>query len=127
MSSPASQPVQPNHSRPWRTSLLSARSSVPPQMSSAAGRGAGLYRANCSACHGDSLAGTSLGPSLLDDRYQADQLSDDAIRLAIRTGVEPTTDEFGAMPGNAMLRDAQIDEIISFVRSQQPAATPTTP
>ena len=54
-------------------------------------------------------------------------MSDDAIRLAIRTGVEPTTDEFGAMPGNAMLRDAQIDEIISFVRSQQRAATPTTP
>ncbi len=94
---------------------------------SAAGRGAGLYRANCSACHGDALAGTSLGPSLLDERYQVDQLSDAEIRQAIRTGVEPTTDEFGAMPGNAILRDAQVNEIVTFVRSQQRAATPTTP
>jgi len=94
---------------------------------SAAGRGSGLYRANCSACHGDSLAGTSLGPSLLDDRYRVGQLSDDAIRQAIRTGVEPSSDEFGAMPGNAVLRDAQVDEIITFVRSQQRAAAPTTP
>jgi mono/diheme cytochrome c family protein len=92
---------------------------------SAAGRGAGLYRANCSACHGDSLGGTSLGPSLLDDRYR--QLSDDAIRTAIRAGVEPGSDEFGAMPGNAMLRDTQVDEIITFVRSQQRAAASTPP
>ncbi len=94
---------------------------------SAAGRGSGLFRANCSACHGGSLEGTSLGPSLLEDRFRIDQLSDVEMRQAIRAGVEPTTDEFGAMPGNAVLRDAQIDEIIAFVRSQQLAATTATP
>lgn len=88
---------------------------------SAGDRGSGLYEANCSACHGDDLAGTSRGPSLLDDRYRPDQLSDAEIRSAIRNGVEPSGDEFDAMPGNAVLRDAQVNEIIAFVRAEQRA------
>jgi mono/diheme cytochrome c family protein len=86
---------------------------------SAGDRGARPYAANCAVCHGDALQGTSRGPSLLDPAYLSSELSDAAVRSAIRDGVEQNRWEFGAMPANGALRDAQINEIIAFVRAGQ--------
>jgi mono/diheme cytochrome c family protein len=85
---------------------------------SAAERGERTFRANCAACHGTDLAGTSLGPSLVD----TGELSDAEMRSVIREGVPDTGGEFGGMPGNAVLRDVQIAEIVAHVRAQQRAA-----
>lgn len=84
---------------------------------SAGERGERAYRANCAACHADDLGGTSLGPTLLDPDVAS--LSDAEMRDVIRNGVEDSGSGFGAMPGNGVLRDAQVTEIIAFVRSQQ--------
>jgi mono/diheme cytochrome c family protein len=86
---------------------------------SAGNRGARPYAANCAVCHGDALQGTSRGPSLLDPAYASSELSDAAMRNAIRNGVEQNRWEFGAMPANGALRDAQVNEIIAFVRAGQ--------
>jgi mono/diheme cytochrome c family protein len=87
---------------------------------SASDRGERAFRANCAACHGGDLAGTSLGPSLLGSDQEA--LSDAELRLVIREGVADTGGEFAGMPGNSVLRDAQVNEIIAYVRTAQQAA-----
>ena len=86
---------------------------------SAAGRGAAIYRANCSACHGDDLRGAATGPSLLLTIYGPDELSDEAIRDAVRNGVAEQRFELGEMPANGALGDQQIDLIIDHIRSVQ--------
>ena len=85
----------------------------------AGGRGEAIYRANCSACHGDDLRGASTGPSLLYDIYGPDQLTDAGITDAIRNGVEEQRWNFGEMPANGALGDSQIDQIIAHIRSVQ--------
>lgn len=90
---------------------------------SAAARGAGLYRANCAACHGDDLRGGSRGPSLLEDVYLEDRLSDADVAAAIRNGVEERLWDFGPMPAAGGLSDAQVREIVAHVRAEQRAAT----
>jgi mono/diheme cytochrome c family protein len=86
---------------------------------SAAARGAGLYRANCAACHGDDLRGGSRGPSLREDAYLEDQLSDVEMASAIRNGVEERLWDFGPMPAAGGLSDAQVREIVAYVRAEQ--------
>jgi len=90
------------------------------------GRGAAIYGANCASCHGGALEGTDRGPALVDPIY--DGLTDADMRTAVRNGVEETRWEFGPMPAMGGLSDAQIDEIVAFVRaSRTRAVTVTTP
>ena len=86
------------------------------------GRGAAIYGANCAQCHGDDLAGSDRGPSLLEPVYGPDQLSDAEVADAIRSGVDEELWEFGPMPGNGAITDAQIEAIIAFVRAEQTGA-----
>ena len=83
---------------------------------SAGGRGAGAYGANCAVCHGGDAEGASRGPSLVDPVYEG--LSDADIRSAIRNGVEQQHFDFGPMPANAVQEDAQVDELIAFIRER---------
>jgi mono/diheme cytochrome c family protein len=83
------------------------------------GRGEAVYGANCAQCHGADLAGTDRGPSLLDPIYGPDQLSDAAVADAIRNGVDEQRWEFGPMPANGAITDAQIEAIIAFLRAEQ--------
>jgi mono/diheme cytochrome c family protein len=88
---------------------------------SAAGRGAGAYRANCAACHGAALEGTARGPSLLEPSAVA--LTDAEMAIIVRDGIDDSGDGvWRGMPGNGALRDAQVNEIVAFVRSEQRAA-----
>ena len=92
----------------------------------AGGRGGAIFGANCASCHGAALEGSDLGPSLLDPMYASDQMSDDRFRSAVRNGVEETRWEFGPMPAMGGLGDAQIDELLGFVRASQEAGTTVT-
>lgn len=87
-------------------------------------RGAAIYGANCAQCHGDDLAGTDRGPSLLEPISGPDQLSDGAIADAIRNGVDEELWEFGPMPANGAITDPQIEAIVAFVRAQQSGEQP---
>jgi mono/diheme cytochrome c family protein len=83
------------------------------------GRGEAIYGANCAQCHGDDLAGTDRGPSLLEPIYGPDQLSDAEVADAIRNGVDEELWEFGPMPANGAISDAQIEAILAFLRAEQ--------
>ena len=89
----------------------------------ASGRGAALYQANCAACHGAELEGSSRGPSLLDPMYVSPDFPDAEIADAIRNGVDSGGD-FGAMEAIGRLSDEQIALIIAFIREQQGATIP---
>mgnify|MGYP001823860090 FL=1 len=88
------------------------------------GRGEAIYGANCAQCHGADLSGSDRGPSLLEPVYGPGQLSDADVADAIRSGVDEELWEFGPMPGNGAITDAQIEAIIAFVRARQAGELP---
>jgi mono/diheme cytochrome c family protein len=69
-----------------------------------------LFATTCSFCHSDGGRAAGRGPQLMDS-----QKSDDFIRDRIKTGKQ------GAMPAfGETLSDAQIDEIVKYIRSLKP-------
>jgi mono/diheme cytochrome c family protein len=82
-------------------------------------RGEAIYGGSCAQCHGADLRGTERGPSLLEPIYGPDQLSDAEFADAIRNGVDEERWDFGPMPANGAISDAQIEAILAFVRAEQ--------
>lgn len=78
--------------------------------------------ATCATCHGADLRGTSMGPPLLDEVYVPSHHPDEAIRRAVRNGVQPHHWDFGPMPPLPHLDDDDIDALIAYVRDTQRAA-----
>jgi mono/diheme cytochrome c family protein len=69
-----------------------------------------LFATTCGFCHSDGGRAAGRGPQLMDSPR-----SDDYIRSRIKTGKE------GAMPAfGSVFSDAQIDEIIKYIRSMKP-------
>lgn len=82
-------------------------------------RGAELYEANCASCHGPDLRGTERGPSHLSIVYEPAHHPDDSFRSAIANGAGQHHWNFGNMPAVPGLSDADVDEIIAHIRSEQ--------
>ena len=69
-----------------------------------------LFASTCGWCHSDGGRVAGKGPQLMDSPR-----SDDYLRTRIKVGKE------GAMPGfGSAFSDAQIDEIIKYIRSLKP-------
>ncbi len=69
-----------------------------------------LFATTCGWCHSDAGRAAGKGPQLMNT-----QRSDDFIRNRIKNGKE------GAMPAfGAMFNDAQIDQIIKYIRELKP-------
>jgi mono/diheme cytochrome c family protein len=69
-----------------------------------------LFASTCGWCHSDAGRAAGKGPQLMDSPR-----SDDYIRNRIKTGKQ------GAMPAfGEAFSDAQIDEIIKYIRSLKP-------
>ncbi len=69
-----------------------------------------LFATTCGWCHSDGGRAAGKGPQLMDTKHD-----DDFIRNRIKNGKE------GAMPAfGAMFSDAQIDEIIKYIRGLKP-------
>jgi mono/diheme cytochrome c family protein len=69
-----------------------------------------LFASTCGWCHSDGGRAAGKGPQLMDS-----QRSDDYIRNRIKTGKQ------GAMPAfDQSFSDAQIDEIIKYIRTLKP-------
>ena len=83
--------------------------------------GAELYADNCARCHGADLRGTDLGPPHLDPVYEPSHHGDAAFHLAVQRGVRQHHWDFGPMPPIEGLTEAQVDDIIAFVRQEQRA------
>jgi mono/diheme cytochrome c family protein len=70
----------------------------------------GLFASTCGWCHSDGGRATGKGPQLMDS-----QRDDDYLKNRIKMGKE------GAMPAfGAAFNDAQIDEIVKYIRSLKP-------
>ena len=71
-----------------------------------------LFATTCGWCHSEGGRAAGKGPQLMDSTRD-----DDFIRNRIKNGKE------GAMPGfGAAFSDAQIDEIVKYIRSLKPRA-----
>jgi mono/diheme cytochrome c family protein len=69
-----------------------------------------LFATTCGWCHSDAGRAAGKGPQLMNT-----QRSDDFIRNRIKNGKE------GAMPAfGSMFNDAQIDQIIKYIRDLKP-------
>jgi len=79
----------------------------------------GAYVENCASCHGADAAGSARGPSLLDPAYAPEALSDREFRLAILRGRRARLWDYGDMPAIAGLDDAEIAELVRFIRDLQ--------
>jgi mono/diheme cytochrome c family protein len=69
-----------------------------------------LFASTCGFCHSDGGRAAGRGPQLMDSPR-----SDDFIRSRIRTGKEGSMPAFGSA-----FSDAQIDEIVKYIRSLKP-------
>ena len=69
-----------------------------------------LFASTCGFCHSDGGRAAGKGPQLMDTKRD-----DDFIRNRIKNGKE------GAMPAfGSLLNDAQIDQIIKYIRDLKP-------
>jgi len=79
-------------------------------------KGDELFHARCAGCHGVEASGTLMGPSFLDKIYVPNHHSDASFHLAVRNGVRAHHFKFGNMPKIPGLSEAEVIEIIRYVR-----------
>ncbi len=84
--------------------------------------GADLFEDNCARCHGRAAAGGPGGPPLVHPIYHPGHHADAAFHLAVRQGVRAHHWSFGNMPAIPGLSEAEVDQIIAYVRALQVAA-----
>lgn len=86
---------------------------------SAESDGATVYQARCASCHGEDLRGTDTGPSQLSIVYEPNHHGDNSYRSAIRNGAPQHHWRFGNMPAVEDITDDQIEQVITYIRTQQ--------
>ncbi|WP_370325408.1 cytochrome c [Euzebya sp.] len=77
------------------------------------------YARSCAVCHGEDASGTARGPSFLSDIYVPSHHADAAFLSAVRNGVPAHHWDFGPMPPVPSLSDADVADIVAWVRAQQ--------
>lgn len=93
-----------------------------PELSAAAQMGETIFNAKCAACHGENAAGVDgAGPPLVHKIYEPSHHGDMAFMLAPRRGVQAHHWRFGNMAPVEGLTDADIKQIIIYVRELQRA------
>lgn len=99
----------------------SAGSFTIPVLAGTAAAGQELFNAECAKCHGTNAVGGMGGPPLIHIYYEPGHHSDAAFVSAIKQGVRQHHWDFGDMPAQAQIADADIPLIIEFVRETQRA------
>lgn len=106
----------------WYAGSASIGSGVTiPKLSAAAARGQAAFAKFCASCHGTDAGGTNAGPPLIHRFYEPDHHGDMAFVMAARRGSRAHHWNFGDMPPVDGITDAEIADIISFVREVQKA------
>jgi mono/diheme cytochrome c family protein len=77
------------------------------------------FGVTCSACHGPDLRGTTTGPSLLSVIYNPIHHPDELFLAAALNGVAAHHWGYGDMPPVAGLTEAQLLEVVAYVRETQ--------
>ena len=94
---------------------------VIPELTQAGSRGQAAFARFCASCHGVDVAGTGSGPPLIHKHYHPGHHSDMAFARAARQGSPAHHWQFGDMPPVAGISDAEIADVIEFVRAVQKA------
>jgi mono/diheme cytochrome c family protein len=94
---------------------------VVPQLTDVAARGRIAFEQNCASCHGINAGGTQQGPPLVHPIYNPGHHADGAFFLAAKSGVRQHHWNFGNMPPQPQVSDAQIAAITRYVRELQAA------
>lgn len=95
-----------------------SRATVPAEGDEIA-RGAALFGAHCSRCHGERGSGTDQGPPLVHKIYEPSHHPDAAFYRAASMGVKAHHWHFGDMPRVAAVNGEDMRLIIAYVRSLQ--------
>jgi mono/diheme cytochrome c family protein len=85
-------------------------------------RGRAVFDAHCVVCHGEMALGTDAGPPLVHSVYRMRHHGDDAFRIAVTRGVRAHHWRFGDMPAVPGLDEADIEDVIRYVRWLQRTA-----
>ncbi len=94
---------------------------VVPTFSHEARLGSIAYDSNCAICHGIHAAGTDQGPPLVHDIYNPGHHGDAAFYAAVRSGSRQHHWPFGDMPAQTEVSEAQVEQIIHYIRELQRA------
>jgi len=106
----------------WVTEPGRQRAALERQTHEATERGAGLYAASCSACHGASGEGSVLGSVLRGSR-----LDDDVMVKTISRGVPGTVMSAWGKEDGGSLHRQQILDLVIFIGSLDSSAAATAP
>ena len=99
-----------------------ASSASAPSLGEKALDGEGLFKANCSVCHGIQADGTTQGPPLVHIYYEPGHHGDFAFYSAAQNGVPIHHWQFGDMPPVDTVSTEDMDKIICYVRTLQRSA-----
>jgi cytochrome c len=97
---------------------LSTGKPVPPEFMT----GEALFHTHCAICHGASASGTERGPAFLSKVYVPSHHSDASFYLAVKQGVRAHHWNFGNMPALPHVTEAEVTQIIAYVRWLQQQA-----
>jgi mono/diheme cytochrome c family protein len=78
--------------------------------------GEALFNQKCAACHGERALGTAGGPPLVHVFYEPGHHADVAFYFAAQRGVKQHHWAFGDMPPVPGITDAQIAQVVAYVR-----------
>jgi mono/diheme cytochrome c family protein len=81
--------------------------------------GDALFSRYCQRCHGPAATGSNFGPPLVHKIYEPGHHPDAAFYRAVQGGVRAHHWQFGNMPPVAGVGNAQVTEIIAYVRQLQ--------
>lgn len=92
-----------------------------PTLSAVAMRGKAAFDANCAKCHGVNASGTDKGPPLIHNIYNPGHHGDAAFFFAAKQGVRAHHWRYGNMPPQPQVSEAQVKDIVVYVRELQRA------
>lgn len=93
--------------------------SMPARLSTVAAEGRDIFAISCAGCHGERAEGTERGPPLVHAIYEPGHHADIAFVLAVQNGVRAHHWNFGHMPPQPGVSEAEIGKIIQYVRELQ--------
>ena len=107
-------PLVPDSPTPDAVTVSNARTVSPAYQA-----GKELFGANCAQCHGATATGTDFGPPLVHRLYVPSHHPDFSFQAAVTNGVITHHWFFGDMPPVPGLSEADVDNIICYVRKLQ--------
>ncbi|MDV4146725.1 cytochrome c [Shimia sp. FJ5] len=95
---------------------------LPDVLSTQGQMGKRAFDAVCASCHGANAVGRDgMGPPLIHKIYEPSHHADFAFLSAVRTGVREHHWDFGDMPAQEGLTDADVELITQYIRELQRA------